>query len=220
MASEDCSILPDVELFESLFSKFNDYYFENELVKPVITISPDRHRGRILGYCTCQKVWTENKKYSQKEIENMTMEEFEAYMDEGSYEINIVAEYMNRSLEGLAETLLHEMCHLLNLQRGVRDTSRYGSYHNENFRKVADTHGLISSTVPNYGYAYTELTDETKDFLKSLGNLDFKIYRKNFNKHTKRRQSTRKYVCPICGTIIRATRSVNIGCLDCNVAML
>ena len=91
MASEDCSILPDVELFESLFSKFNDYYFENELVKPVITISPDRHRGRILGYCTCQKVWTENKKYSQKEIENMTMEEFEAYMDEGSYELTLVA---------------------------------------------------------------------------------------------------------------------------------
>lgn len=27
-----------------------------------------------------------------------------------------------------------------------------------------------------------------------------------------------KYVCPVCGTIIRATRQVNVKCGDCDVA--
>ena len=32
---------------------------------------------------------------------------------------------------------------------------------------------------------------------------------------TKRPTSTRKYICPICHNSVRATKNVNIGCLDC-----
>ena len=28
--------------------------------------------------------------------------------------------------------------------------------------------------------------------------------------------STRKYICPCCGMSVRATRNVNVACLDCN----
>ena len=36
----------------------------------------------------------------------------------------------------------------------------------------------------------------------------------------KPKQSMRKYVCPKCGCIIRATKEVNIICGDCKVAFV
>lgn len=36
----------------------------------------------------------------------------------------------------------------------------------------------------------------------------------------KPKQSTRKYVCPKCGCIIRATRDVHVVCSECNVAFV
>ena len=47
--------------------------------------------------------------------------------DDGFYEINICAEHLARPFEQVAETLLHEMVHLYNLQIGVQDTSRGGT---------------------------------------------------------------------------------------------
>ena len=37
---------------------------------------------------------------------------------------------------------------------------------------------------------------------------------------TIRTSSTRKYLCPCCGNSVRATKSVNIGCLDCQAPMI
>ena len=36
----------------------------------------------------------------------------------------------------------------------------------------------------------------------------------------KRPSSTRKYLCPVCGNSVRATKDVNILCMDCNVQMI
>ncbi len=32
--------------------------------------------------------------------------------------------------------------------------------------------------------------------------------------------STRKYACPCCGMSVRATKAVNIACMDCNTQLL
>lgn len=48
----------------------------------------------------------------------------------------------------------------------------------------------------------------------------FELHRKSFPKipgAAKTKQSTRKYVCPMCGTIIRATKEVHVVCGDCEV---
>ncbi|NCE66028.1 hypothetical protein D1159_15940, partial [Pseudoflavonifractor sp. 524-17] len=34
-----------------------------------------------------------------------------------------------------------------------------------------------------------------------------------------RPSSTRKYICPCCGNSVRATKTVNIACLDCDTQM-
>lgn len=50
----------------------------------------------------------------------LTKEALEAMKkDDGFYEINICAEHLARPFEQVAETLLHEMVHLYNLQIGV-----------------------------------------------------------------------------------------------------
>ena len=35
-----------------------------------------------------------------------------------------------------------------------------------------------------------------------------------------KKSSTRKYICPCCGMSVRATRFVNVACLDCNETLI
>ena len=35
-----------------------------------------------------------------------------------------------------------------------------------------------------------------------------------------KKSSTRKYICPCCGMSVRATRFVNVVCLDCNEPLI
>ena len=79
----DASLKPMIANLESLFSKFNDLFYDGELQSPVITISPDTTRGAY-GWCTSGKVWKNQ--------------------DTGFYEINMCAEYMTRSVR---ESLRH-----------------------------------------------------------------------------------------------------------------
>lgn len=88
----EVSLKPVIEELESLFSKFNARFFADKLEKPVITVSPDHTRGAY-GWCTGWKAW-------------------KAGEDEGHYEINLCAEYLNRPFEETCGTLIHEMVHL------------------------------------------------------------------------------------------------------------
>ncbi|RHU07129.1 SprT-like domain-containing protein [[Eubacterium] hominis] len=197
--ANSASLKTVIEKLESLFSKFNERFYEGELQKPVITVSPDTTKGAY-GWCTSWKAWTDSDD------------------SEGYYEINMCAEHLNRKFEEVCSTLLHEMVHLWNLQNEIQDTSRNGSYHNKKFKDVAECHGLIIEKDKKYGWTLTSLNEEAKVFIKSLNADGFAIYRKKLA-HIKStsKQSTRKYVCPSCGCIIRATKEVRVICSDCNV---
>jgi len=183
---------------ESLFSKLNKQYYNNDLSNPVITISPDRTRGAY-GWCTSKKVW-------QGTSENRT----------SYYEINICAEYLNRQFKEVAETMLHEMVHLYNLEHGIKDTSRSGTYHNKHFKETAEKHGLSVEKNVKYGWTETKLNEDAGIFIESLNMGNFSIYRKKDEKKKPEIQSSRKYVCPQCGCIIRATKEVHVICAECN----
>lgn len=160
-----------------------------------------------MGWCTSWKAWKQAGSEDK---------------DAGYYEINICAEHLTRKFEELCGTLLHEMVHLWNLQNGVQDTSRGGTYHNKKFKEVAEQHGLIIEQHPKYGWTLTKLNEETKQFIDSLGDTGFGIYRDSAAKiKTKKTssQSSRKYVCPCCGLIIRATKEVRVQCMDCEMEM-
>ena len=189
------SLKPVIEKLESLFSKFNKTFYDNELEKPVITVSPDTTKGAY-GWCTSWKAWR-----------NEGQED-----DGGYYEINICAEYLSRPFGEVAETLLQEMVHLYNLQIGVQDTSRGGTYHNKKFKEAAEQHGLYAEPSGKYGYTNTSLNDIAKAFIEKMTDKKFELFRKPLPKieGQSKSSSSRKYVCPECGAIIRATKEVHV----------
>lgn len=200
------SLQPVIEKLERLFSIMNNRFYNGELQQPVITVSPDTTKGAY-GWCTSWKAW-------KKAIEGEESKE-----DEGYYEINICAEYLSRPFEQIAETLLHEMVHLYNLQIGVQDTSRSGTYHNKKFKETAEQHGLICESSGKYGYSQTKLNEDAATFINQYQEKKFELFRKSIPKikGKSKNQSSRKYVCPGCGCIIRATKEVHVVCADCNM---
>ena len=205
----DQSLTPVIGKLEKLFSTLNERFFDGELQTPVITVSPDTTKGAY-GWCTSWRAWTDKAPG--------TADSVSAGESDGYYEINICAEHIARSFSDIIETLLHEMCHLYNLQIGVQDTSRGGFYHNKHFADAAEKHGLTVEKTAKYGYSMTKLNAEAQAFVDGIADTRFELYRKptTKTKGVKKGQSSRKYVCPCCGAIIRATREVNVICGDCN----
>lgn len=214
------SLQPIIEKLESLFSKFNEKFYNNELQTPVITVSPDTTKGAY-GWCTAWKAWSTEAPKPIKDLSTLTKEQLDSMKkDDGYYEINLCVEHLARPFEKIAETLLHEMVHLYNLQEGVQDTSRGGTYHNKKYKEAAEKHGLNVDKDAKYGWTKTTLNDEAQAFVDSLQDKKFELYRKSIPKlpcASKAKSSTRKYVCPMCGCIIRATKEVHVICGDCNV---
>lgn len=215
------SLKPVIEKLESLFSSFNQKFYNGELQTPVITVSPDTTKGAY-GWCTSWKAWSNLDPDSKTtDISQMSKADLDAMQNEGFYEINICAEHLARPFEQVAETLLHEMVHLYNLQIGVQDTSRNGTYHNKKFKEAAEQHGLDVGKDPKYGWTITTLDEDARAFVDSLQDKKFELHRKHLPKIpglSKAKQSSRKYVCPMCGLIIRATKEVNVICGDCGCA--
>jgi len=202
---QNTSLKPVIEKLEALFSNLNNRFYNGDLQRPVITVSPDTTKGAF-GWCTSWKAWGIAKEGEQKD-------------DEGYFEINICAEYLSRPFEQVAETLLHEMVHLYNLQIGVQDTSRSGTYHNKKFKEAAEQHGLIAESSGKYGYSSTKLNEEAAQFISQYSEKKFELFRKPVPKIKGKssKQSSRKYVCPGCGLIIRATKEVHVICADCEL---
>ena len=138
------------------------------------------------------------------------------------YELNISAQYLNRSISEIVATLIHEMCHQWAKVNGFMDTARFGSFHNRLFCKIAEDHGLKVAFVHGRGWAATTLSESTRAcldvFLKSYP--EKLIYREMPIKPKRIRDaSMRKYVCPDCEISVRATKAVNVVCGDCNKQM-
>lgn len=79
----------------------------------------------------------------------------------GFHEVVVVAEHLDRSVEAILGTLLHEAAHAMNFERGLRDCSR-SQYHNHYFKLAAEEVGLTVTKVLHYGYAQTTARVETR----------------------------------------------------------
>ena len=212
----EITIQSAIDELQRAFKLLNETYFNNELERPVITILVDCTTGAY-GWISVNKVWNSKDQRWFREI-------------------NLCAEYMNRKPVEIICTLLHEMCHLYNIQNGIQDTSRAGTYHNANFKNVAESHGLIVEKNEKYGFCITRPTEELKTLVnESIRAGCFKLERiKTYKNGTPKtttvgddgkekttsrsKQSMNKYVCPVCGLIIRASKDITgkVKCVDCN----
>lgn len=198
---------------EKLFREINRDWFGGEVEEPIITVqsTPGAH-----GHVTVNSPW-------------------KVKGEDSRHELNLSAETVNRPIENVCATLIHEMCHLLNMQHGIQDTSRGNTYHNGKFRDCAEAHGIHVDKDERYGWTITSPTEELIDWIITRGLPEVQIGRGNgwspapmggsksgagTGTPGKKPSSTRKYVCPCCGQSIRATKAVNIICGDCMQQMV
>lgn len=196
-----------------IFDLLNAEFFESALSRPTITI---QSTPRAYGHFSLRdNTWVS------------------AVGD--THEINIGAGTLARPIEQVAATLLHEMVHYFNYENGVQDCSRGNTYHNKRFKVAAEAHGLTVTHSDKYGWSHTAPSEALLDFILENGLTDILINRNEYGgfqvtgtgTHSgtgmtppRRPSSTRKYICPCCGNSVRATKAVNIACLDCNVQMV
>ena len=197
-----------------VFDLLNAEFFESALSRPTITI---QSTPRAYGHFSLQEdTW----------ISKLGK----------THEINIGAGTLARPIEEVAATLLHEMVHYYNFVNGVQDCSRNGTYHNRKFKKAAEARGLIVQHSEKYGWSHTSPSDELLEFVLDNDLTDILINRNEFSgfqitgtgTHSgtpigtavPKKSSSRKYICPCCGMSVRATKEVNIACLDCGVKMV
>lgn len=189
-----------VKMLENAFDVLNDKYFESSLSKSVITI---QSTPSAYGHFTVDKVWNLSK-------------------DSKAYEINLGAETLNRKIENVIATLIHEMVHQYCAENDIKDVSRGGTYHNKKFKAESEKRELIISYSARIGWSLTEPSENLKEFVN--GNKAFEnisLYRKGgIKKTSKKKSSTRKYICPCCEQTVRATKEVNILCGGCNEKMI
>ena len=207
-----------VGYLNKLFDLLNERFFDRELIRPTITIQSSPHS------------------YGHFSLRDDTWKSITG----DSFEINIGAGTLSRPIELTATTLYHEMVHLFCATNGLKDTSNNYVYHNKIFRHEAESHGgAIVEKDPSgsYGWTITKPSEEMLDFILENSLTDILITRNEFtgfsiaggNSHnsgglppasTKKPNSSRKYICPCCGNSVRATKVVNIACMDCDEEMI
>lgn len=196
-----------------IFDLLNAEFFESALSRPTITI---QSTPRAYGHFSLREdTWVSKLG--------------------ATHEINIGAGTLARPIEEVAATLLHEMVHYFNYEQGIQDCSRGNTYHNKRFKEAAEAHGLTVTHSDKYGWSHTSPADVLLDFILKNGLTDILINRNEFagfrgtstgthdgsaTTTPPRPSSTRKYICPCCGNSVRATKIVNIACLDCDVQMV
>lgn len=197
---------PYVVLYlERIFDLLNVRFFASALSRPTITIQTTPH---AYGHFTTREdTWVSSK-------------------DGGTHEINMGAGTLSRPIEKVVTTMLHEMVHYWNYNQGIKDCSRGGKYHNRHFKDAAEAHHLIVKRDSRYGWCITEPSDKLRRFVLEYGLTDILINRNEIttiysgaDDQPPKKSSTRKYICPCCGMSVRATREVNIACVDCDERM-
>ena len=137
-----------IETLTKAFNYFNTNLCEGKLPVPMINIM-SRGRKNALGWHWSEK-WIKGETHFA--------------------ELTITAEYIDRSIDQILETLLHEMAHHYNVVNKIVDCNKYGR-HNKMFKLAAeDIFGLIVNKHKYLGWAITELGPKSQKIID-----DFKI---------------------------------------------
>ena len=208
------------EVLEYGFQVLNERYFDGELPPIVITIMSS---PRSNGHFTINKEWRISEDHFN--------------------EINVSAEHLDRPIENVMATICHEMVHYYCQLNNIKDTSQNYRYHNKHFKEEAEKRGLLISYAKYIGYSLTEPSEEFTQVIREAGiekpmdiNRDGYIDMasllgllgggsddgKDGKNGTatlpkKPKSSTRKYICPGCNNSFRATKDINVMCMDCNI---
>lgn len=202
---------------EKMFRTINRDWFGGELEEPIITI---QSTPRAYGHVTVGKAWRRKEDWR--------------------HELNMGAGTLDRPIEEVVGTLVHEMVHLYNIAHGVQDCSRGGMYHNKRFKEEAERRGLEIDHHEKYGWTITRVSEAMFEYILEQGWSEIAINRGGgvwtpppsggskagnngqggeVEPPAPKKSSTRKLQCPCCKNSVRATKAVRIMCMDCNKQM-
>lgn len=186
-----------INQIEKAYDKINKAFYKGELPDVTITLIPDV-RKNSLGWMTVGDVWLKKGKWYA--------------------ELNICADHLDRSKVEIYGTLMHEMVHVYCKMKGIEDTSNNYTYHNADFKREAESHGLVCEKGKGrHGWSTTYPTTKATAWIeKSLPDL-IDMRRDVFTKEKKKgsRSVSYKYVCPKCGNVARTTKEMSLVCGDC-----
>lgn len=201
---------------EKMFRQLNADSFGGVLEEPIITI---QSTPGAYGHVSVAKTWKRK--------------------GEDRHELNISADWLNRPIEHIVATMIHEMVHLLNIQNDIQDCSRGGSYHNRKFKDEAEKHMIAIDKDEKYGWTITSPTDELLEYILLQGWEEIEMNRglslyigpsggKAPTKPTggtggakikPKGSNSRKHVCPVCGRVARTTSDYALICGVCHKEM-
>lgn len=182
---------------------------KSSLSKSIVTVTPT---PGAYGHYTPSKVWVDG--------------------EHSYHEINLGAADIDRPLENVIATMVHEMVHQYCDENGIKDTSRSGTYHNKRFRAEAVKRGLMIDRDPKYGWTITE-PGESLRLLVAAGVFDAveaDLHRLGSGSRVKggtpqgsanggKPRSWHRYSCPECGSWVRSKSPVRVMCMDCDCEM-
>ena len=145
---------------KNIFDNFNELLFDNQLPEAILIIQNSGNKKGLLGWCSAKPSWQTKDGSEQK------------------YEITVTAEHLHRSIEDIAATILHEMCHFNNALNGVVDCTGPGKikfYHNKHFKKEAEERGLVVEKTVKNGWAYTYMGTKAKEAFDKI-NIDISAF--------------------------------------------
>lgn len=203
-----------ISQIEKMYNTINTDIFQGELPIPIITV---QSKPGSMGHSTVAKIWRKPGK-------------------EQTYELNIAAEVLDYPIEETLDTIIHEMVHLYCREHDIKECSRNGVYHNKKFKEEAEKRGLTCYHTDKYGWN-TKPGDNLIEYAMEKGWSEIRISRGYGFKiggmpgskgakeggakpGEKKTSSTRKYICPCCKQSVRATKTVNILCGECNETMI
>ena len=199
---------------EKLYRMINADLFNGELQPVTITV---QSTPRAYGHVVLGDAWS--------------------VKGEGSKELNIGAGTLDRPIEEVVATVVHECCHLLNFQNNIGDCSNHGIYHNKFFKATAEAHGLIVTRSEKYGWSHTRpggdlimwcLENDIPDILMNRNEPHgVRIAGGNATANggtattgTTSKGHSIRYKCPVCGQLARTTKIARLICGDCMTLML
>jgi hypothetical protein len=187
------SLRPAIEELERIYVAFAPL-FGRPMPLPVITIQSKGRKSALGWHC--------KDKWQNAEPGKLA-------------EINLCAEHLGRSVEEIAETMLHEMAHHANSLDGISDCT-IRQYHNRHFKQRCEEIGLICQKHPSRGWATTSLSDGLKIRVATL-NINanaFTLFRTTPSA-SKAETKMKKWRCSC--TTVRAAVPVDAICKKCGL---
>lgn len=180
----------EIKRYEEIFKEINELKFNGKLPLPRIILTKTSRDGKFV---------------SDEAIKTKNGFQFTIELNE---------EDCFGNTKFAVYSLFHNMVHMYNFINGIKDLSNGNVYHNCRFRNTVVSHGGFVGKY-KYGYRISGVDQDIKDRIYKY-NIDYFPGEKFKAKSKQNKSSTRKYICPCCGSSFRATKEINVLCMNCN----